>query len=129
MNKFSIRLYSCGLLFDENNICISDSSNILSEFSINALPIKLLKLRKSEEYKEVFVYGKFESLLTEIEGVFVYTRETNDKKVCVVTNMIKDKKMITLPFEIKKVLLNNYQKEYKGNVLEMDAFETIVFEI
>ena len=36
---------------------------------------------------------------------------------------------VTLPFDIKKVLLTNYDKKYKGNTLVLSPFETIVFEI
>ena len=53
----------------------------------------------------------------------------NQKKVCVVTNMLENKNQVILPFEIKKVLLTNYNKEYSSNNLELEPFETIVFEI
>ena len=90
---------------------------------------KLLALRKSDEYKEVFVYGKYDSVLEDLKDIYIYTRYTDNKKVCVVTNMVENKKEITLPFEIKKVLLANYNKEYSSNNLELEPFETIVFEI
>ena len=90
---------------------------------------KLLALRKSSEYKEVFVYGKYESVLEDLKDVYIYTRHTDDKKVCVVTNMRENRKSVVLPFEIKKVLLANYNKEYSSNTLELEPFETIVFEV
>ena len=90
---------------------------------------KLLALRKSDEYKEVFVYGQYDSVLEDLEGVYIYTRYTDNKKVCVVTNMLENKNQVTIPFDIKKVLLANYNKEYSSNTLKLDPFETIVFEI
>ena len=89
---------------------------------------KMLALRKSEEYKEVFVYGKYDSVFEDMRDVYIYTRRTNDKRVCVVTNMREGKKEVTLPFGIKKVLLQNYDKEYNSKTLLLDAFETVVFE-
>ena len=43
--------------------------------------------------------------------------------------MVDKNKTVTLPFAIKKVLLNNYQKDYLNNDLILSPFETIVFEI
>ena len=90
---------------------------------------KLLALRKSEEYKEVFVYGKYDSVYEDKKDVYVYTRTTANKKVCVVTNMREGIKEVILPFKIKKVLLANYDKEYTSTTLTLDAFETVVFEV
>ena len=45
------------------------------------------------------------------------------KKVCVVTNMLEGIKEVQLPFNIKKVLLSNYDKEYTSNKLTLSPFE------
>ena len=76
---------------------------------------KLFKLRKSEEYSLTFVYGEFKEHLVDIENVFIFSRELEDKKVLVVTNMRGNVEHINLPFEITKTLLSNYDKEYKGS--------------
>ena len=65
----------------------------------------------------------------ELKGVYIYTRELNDKKVCVLTNMLENTTKVNLPFEIKNVLLTNYKKESYSSQLELSPFETIVFEI
>jgi glycosidase len=90
---------------------------------------KLLALRKSEEYKEVFVYGKYDSVFEDKKNVYIYTRRIPNKKVCVVTNMRDQVEHVVLPFEIKKVLLANYEKEYTTNKLTLSPFETVVFEV
>lgn len=90
---------------------------------------KLLALRKSPEYKEVFVYGKYDSIFEDMRDIYAFTRKTSDKKICVVTNMQENIKEVKLPIKIKKVLLQNYDKEYSSNILKLDAYETVVFEI
>ena len=90
---------------------------------------KLLALRKSEEYKEVFVYGKYDSVFEDMKNVYIYTRRIPGKKVCVVTNMRDNIEHVVLPFGIKKVLLANYNKEYSGKELTLSPFETVVFEV
>jgi glycosidase len=90
---------------------------------------KLLALRKSDEYKEVFVYGKYDSVFEDKKNVYIYTRRIPGKKVCVVTNMRDNIEHVVLPFGIKKVLLANYNKEYSGKKLTLSPFETVVFEV
>lgn len=102
---------------------LSDPNSVLNYYK------KLLALRKSDEYKEVFIYGKYDSVFEDMKDIYIYTRTTKTKKICVLTNMREDVKDVTLPFEIKKVLLSNYDKEYSSNKLTLSPFETIVFEI
>ena len=64
-----------------------------------------------------------------MKDVYIYTRRTSNKKVCVVTNMREGVKEVTLPFKVKKVLLANYDKEYTSNKLTLSPYETIVFEV
>ena len=64
-----------------------------------------------------------------MKDVYIYTRRANGKKVCVVTNMLEGIKEVQLPFNIKKVLLANYDKEYTSNKLTLLPFETLVFEV
>ena len=102
---------------------LKDPNSVLNYYK------KLLALRKSEEYKEVFVYGKYDSVYEDMKDVYIYTRRTSNKKVCVVTNMREGVKEVTLPFKVKKVLLANYDKEYTSNKLTLSPYETIVFEV
>lgn len=90
---------------------------------------KVIKLRKSNEYDEVFVYGEFEAHLVDEEDLFVYTRSINGKRVLVVTNMRGNTKTVTLPFEIQKMLLSNYNKEYTTATIELEPYEAFVAEI
>ena len=103
---------------------LKDNDSILNYYK------KLLTLRKSNQYSDIFVYGDFKSINENENGVFVYTRSYNDKSIAVVVNMKEEVKDINLPFEVNNVLLSNYDKSYeKTNNLALNPFETLVFEI
>ena len=59
----------------------------------------------------------------------MYTRTSNKNRVCVVANLKDHSSEIDFPFEIKKVLLSNYDKEYCSNRLFLEPYETLVVEI
>ena len=98
---------------------LNDENSILSFYK------KLLKIRKCNELGSVFVYGNFKSYMEEKKNVFIYTREYEDKKICVVTNMNKFIEKIQLPFELDKTLLSNYNNEYSSD-LELNPYEAFV---
>ena len=102
---------------------INDPNSILSFYK------KLIHLRKNSEYNEAFVYGKFEAHLVEKENVFIYTRQSNDKKVLVVTNMRGNNENVVIPFNIKKTLISNYDKEYNDKSIMLEPYEAFVVEI
>ena len=102
---------------------LEDEDSILNFYK------KLLRLRKNEEYKEAFVYGKFKAFQLDKENVFIYSRETNDKKVLVVTNMRGNEENVTLPYEIVKTLLSNYNTQYTSNELTLRPYEALVLEV
>ncbi len=87
---------------------------------------RMIRLRKSDEYAELFVYGEFENVETDDDEVFVYTRTYQNKKVAVISNMGKDKKELKLPFEVKKILLHNYE-DCKDETLR--PYESYVAEV
>ena len=90
---------------------------------------QLLKLRKNSEYSNALVYGKFESYLNEHPDVFVYSRSDDEVKVGVISNMKNYPVEVELPFEMDKILLQNYHKRYNSNKLLLEPYETIVGKI
>lgn len=90
---------------------------------------QLLKLRKNSEYSNALVYGKFESYLNEHPDVFVYSRSDDEVKVGVISNMKNYPVEVELPFEMDKILLQNYDKRYNSNKLLLEPYETIVGKI
>jgi oligo-1,6-glucosidase len=61
---------------------------------------KLLALRKSEEWKDVIVYGKYHLLAPEDEQVFAYIRYTKKQKILVICNLSKEMVTFEVPEEV-----------------------------
>lgn len=51
---------------------------------------KLIALRKFEDYKEVFTYGKVVPMFVEKNGIFAYARKTEDQTVYIITNYSRE---------------------------------------
>ena len=103
---------------------LSDEDSILNYYK------KLLKVRKDEKYSDIFVYGDFKAINSDIKNVFIYTRNYNDESIAVVVNMKDNVENITLPFNVNEVLLSNYNKKYDNtNVLSLQPYESLVFKI
>ncbi|MCI8508942.1 MAG: alpha-glucosidase [Lachnospiraceae bacterium] len=101
-----------------------DADSVLSYYK------KLIALRKSEEWKEVFVYGEFCPLFEESEKVFAFSRILGEKKVMVLANFGRDAEIVALPSEIDKVLLGN--RECIGDIkdtVSLEACEVLVFSL
>lgn len=90
---------------------------------------KLIKLRKSDEYANTFVYGEFKAHLVDELDLFIYSRESKENKVLVVTNMRANNVKVTLPFEPKKTLLSNYNEQYSSKEITLRPYEAFVVEI
>jgi len=103
---------------------LSDEDSILNYYK------KLLKVRKDEKYSDIFVYGDFKAINSDIKNVFIYTRNYNDESIAVVVNMKDNVENITLPFNVNEVLLSNYNNKYDNtNVLSLQPYESLVFKI
>ena len=99
----------------------NDPKSILSFYK------ELINLRKNPLYKDTFVYGKFIAIDEANPNLFIYKREFNNQSILVLVNM-KDKEInYTLPFTMDKVLLKNYDKDYKTNELTLSPYEAVVF--
>ena len=117
------------LKINENYTTINAASQINDENSIYNFYKKLLSLRKSDEYVNTFVYGKFNEVYPEIKNIFAYIREDENHKVLVVTNMKDNHEKINLDFKVNKTLLSNYNKEYDSLDITLAPFEAFVVEV
>ena len=70
---------------------------------------KLIALRKSEAYKEVFTYGTFEPEYENVENVMAYYRVDKEKRVLVVSNFGKESVTLRLAYPMGEVLLANME--------------------
>ncbi len=96
-----------------------DPDSVLSYYK------RMIALRKSKEYSDVFVYGDFRPIDVKNDNLFVYERKWNDKAVYVIVNMGGKEESLDLPFSVGKVLLHNYQERI---VSALRPYEALVVE-
>ena len=89
---------------------------------------KLIALRKSWEYRELFTYGKFEPAYENADHVMAYYRILQGRRVLVAANFGTD--TIELDWEVpaKKVLLSNKKRTNAENKLILEKCEVFVTE-
>ncbi|MDO4478297.1 MAG: alpha-glucosidase [Lachnospiraceae bacterium] len=76
---------------------------------------RLVALRKSEAYREVFTYGRFEPVYTDKDNIMAYYRRTEEQRVLVVANFGKTATELELEGDVKRVLLSNRVAEEGAN--------------
>ena len=89
---------------------------------------KLIALRKSGEYRELFTYGKFEPAYENADHVMAYYRILQGRRVLVAANFGTD--TIELDWEVpaKTVLLSNKKRTNAENKLILEKCEVFVTE-
>ena len=89
---------------------------------------KLIALRKSGEYRELFTYGKCEPAYENADHVMAYYRILQGRRVLVAANFGTD--TIELDWEVpaKKVLLSNKKRTNAENKLILEKCEVFVTE-
>ena len=89
---------------------------------------KLIALRISGEYRELFTYGKFEPAYENADHVMAYYRILQGRRVLVAANFGTD--TIELDWEVpaKKVLLSNKKRTNAENKLILEKCEVFVTE-
>lgn len=101
----------------------NDENSVLSFYK------QLSALRKNPEYKETFVYGDVIPFLEDTHNLMAYHRKA-DKDLLVIGNFQKELQTITLPAEIKKLLLNNYSDmERDGKEITLKGYQVLVLEL
>lgn len=74
---------------------------------------KLIRIRKSEEYKETLVYGQFKAQYEEYENIMAY-RRVGDRNILVVGNYKMTEDSLPLAQTVKKVIIDNYANGING---------------
>lgn len=90
---------------------------------------RLVKLRKTPEWTEVFTYGDFVPAFAENDSVFGFYRQYNGKSVLILANFGSDAVTLELNAEVRNVLLSNMNKECaRGKTLTLQSCEVLVTE-
>lgn len=95
---------------------------------------KLVALRKSAEYREVFTYGEFAPAYENTETIMAYYRVDENKRVLVAANFGKEVAEVKLEYPVKSVVLSNQESAAKKKmqkpeqILKLGSCEVIVLE-
>lgn len=89
---------------------------------------KLIALRKSGEYRELFTYGKFEPAYENADHVMAYYRILQGRRVLVAANFGTDTIELDWKVPAKKVLLSNKKRKNAENKLILEKCEVFVTE-
>ena len=89
---------------------------------------KLVAVRKSPEYKNVFTYGEFEPEYDETDTVMAFYRYDGEKRVLVAANFGRTAVELELRHPVKDIILSNIGRIYVGGSLMLNSLEVIVLE-
>lgn len=101
---------------------LTDSNSLLSFYK------KMTALRKTQEYKDTFVYGSFKPYKEDQENLIAYTR-TEEKNILVMGNLQSQSRNVELPGEVKNVLLNNQEEvQIKNETISLNPYQFVILE-
>ena len=101
---------------------LMDSDSLLSFYK------KMTALRKTQEYKDTFVYGSFKPYKEDQENLIAYTR-TEEKNILVMGNLQSQPRNVELPEEVKNVLLNNQEEvQIKNGTISLNPYQFVILE-
>ncbi len=105
-----------------------DSNSVLNYYR------KLVALRKSPAYREVFTYGRFVPAYEDTESIMAYYRVEEKKRIMVAGNFGKETVELKLDFPVKTVLLSNLKdwdmenRQVPKDILTLESCEVVVLE-
>ena len=94
---------------------------------------KLIALRKSPAYKEVFAYGEFLPVYQNTSSVMAYYRKTENQRILITANFGKEAVSLTLEYPVKQILLSNIASAehslHANDIITLISCEVLVFEL
>lgn len=94
---------------------------------------KLIALRKSPAYKEVFAYGEFLPVYQNTSSVMAYYRKTKNQRILITANFGKEAVSLTLEYPVKQILLSNMASAEHSlpanDIITLNSCEVLVFEL
>lgn len=100
-----------------NNKTINVKAEENSRSSVLSWYRKLISLRKSKEYGDVVVYGRFEPWKAEEPELMAFYRKTADRTLLILGNFRKEKRELVLPKPVRKVILDNCAPEEESEFI------------
>lgn len=97
--------------------------------SLYAYYKKMIALRKSEAFQELFIYGSITPMYASESGIIGYERSLGSRSVVIVINTRSEAAVLSLPGKIKRVLLSNYSNvTLPDDALRLERFQVLVLE-
>ena len=94
---------------------------------------KLIALRKSPAYKEVFTYGEFMPVYQNTCSVMAYYRKNEKQRILITANFGKEAFSLTLEYPVKQILLSNMASAVHSlpanDIITLNSCEVLVFEL
>ena len=91
---------------------------------------RLLALRKDPAYAETVVYGELIPVFEDQDRVMAYYRKSADQTLLVIGNYKTQPQTLTLPAEIRKIVLNNLpQLKTDGNEIVLEGYQAVILEV
>lgn len=90
---------------------------------------KLIALRKSEAYRELFTYGEFTQVYDEMDHIMAYTRILDEKKVLVAANFGETEVVLPVQQPVKQVLLFNQPVDVEADRIVLPGCGVLVAEM
>lgn len=94
---------------------------------------KLIALRKSPAYKEVFTYGEFMPVYQNTCSVMAYYRKNKKQRILITANFGKEAVSLTLEYPVKQILLSNMASAVHSlpanDIITLNSCEVLVFEL
>ncbi|WP_069998583.1 alpha-glucosidase [Cellulosilyticum sp. I15G10I2] len=118
------------LVVNKNYKTINAKSQLEDDKSLFSFYKALIKLRKSEAYKEVLVYGGFSPAFNEHDNLFAFYRKGKDKTLLVLANYQNEDYELMLSENIHQVLINNYDSFIinEGKIM-LEPYQVVVLEV
>lgn len=106
---------------------INVESQINNEDSILKYYRKLVALRKSKEYNEIFTYGDFEPAYLDKNKIFAFYRELDNMKILVAANFGETDTTLELERDNNKILLSNMNPRLSADhELNLKSCEVVI---
>ncbi|MFW5631377.1 MAG: hypothetical protein ACOCNB_11465 [Acetivibrio ethanolgignens] len=117
------------MVVNPNCKTINVKAQINRDDSLFSFYQKLIALRKNQVYKEVFVYGTFESCALPEKNLMAYLRKTKTKKLFIAANYQNETQAVILPGRIKHILLANDKVEEQDGKIVLSGYQAVVMEV
>lgn len=98
--------------------------------SLYAFYKKMIALRKSGDFQELFIYGSFTPVYEEEPGVIAYRRSYDGRSVLIINNAKPQETALALPGTVTNTLLSNYDKVILNDgMIQLKRYQTVVLEL